>query len=46
MIGIILGIIASIIVISGAVKTGIDKYKANHDTDTTTAQVQVVDQAE
>ncbi len=44
-IGWFLAIVASVIVISGAVKTGIDNYK-NKDKDNTensTAQVQVVD---
>ena len=47
MIGIILGIIASVIVISNAVKTGYDKWK-NKDAESATsqtAQVQVVDMA-
>ena len=43
LIGIILGIVASIIVISGAIKSGYDKWK-NKDTESTeSAQVQVVD---
>ena len=44
LIGVILGIIASIIVISGAVKSGIDKLKESETTTSSeAAQVQVVD---
>ena|GEM_PF-6254012 len=46
LIGIILGIVASIIVISGAIKSGYDKWKDNNTTESTeAAQVQVVDLA-
>lgn len=47
LIGIILGIIASVIVISNAIKAGVDKWKENSDTEATSqaAQVQVVDLA-
>ena len=46
MIGIILGIVASVIVISGAIKSGYDKWKnKDAESSTQTAQVQVVDMA-
>ena len=43
LIGIILGIVASVIVISGAIKSGYDKWKNNDAESTETAQVQVAD---
>lgn len=45
MIGWIVGIIASIIVISGAVKSGVEKYREKANNSNETAQVQVVDTA-
>lgn len=46
MIGIVLGIIASVIVISNALKSGYDKWKNNNAVESNeTAQVQVVDSA-
>lgn len=47
LIGLILGIIASVIVISNAVKTGYDNWKNKDAVESTsqTAQVQVIDEA-